>query len=451
MKSLFDSPEERSLIARLLPERPDAFLGQSHLMGSAAPLRSLLEARTFRSMVIHGPPGCGKSSFVHLAEHLLPFHFQLVRGSEGSAADLKKAIDQGKDYRRSGQPLILVIEEIDRFTRTQQGVLVPALDRGDILLLGLSYDNPVRFLLPPLVSRTLVFPFYPLCPENLESLLERARIFLVNEKKVKIEIEHDARSLLVRRAGGDGRKLLLVFEAMVVASGKSSGTLEIGMDQLARFEGSSGGLGRDLDSHYDLISAFIKSVRNHDPDASIHYLARMIETGEDPLFVARRLIVLASEDIGLANPGALPVAVSCLEAIRSIGMPEGRIPLAQTTLYLALSPKSNSAYKAVDRALGEVREGFFPPVPEFLKNVHLTDNAFRQDGSNPEEYRYPPDEPSGVSIQRYFSGNGVLYSPPLHPQGEEEEMIQRLLEWRRAKGRDAPTGSRDSESPDGEA
>ncbi|MHB1605203.1 MAG: AAA family ATPase [Leptospirales bacterium] len=429
----------------LLPDTADAFLGQSHLMGRNAPLRSFLERKTFRSMVIHGPPGCGKSSFVQLVERLLPFHFQIVRGAEGTAADLKKAIDLGRNYLRSGQKTILVIEEIDRFTRTQQDVLVPALERGDILLLGLSYDNPIRSLLPPLVSRVLIFLFYPLSPENLASLLERARLFLANEKKVRIEIDRAAQTLLVRRAGGDGRKLLLVFEAIVTAFGNSSGTLEIGLEQVARFEGSSGGLGRDPDTHYDLISAFIKSVRNHDPDASIHYLARMIETGEDPLFVARRLVVLASEDIGLANPAALPVAVSCLEAIRSIGMPEGRIPLAQTTLYLALSPKSNSAYKAIDRSLKEVREGFLPPVPEFLKNVHLPDTAPGQEGLQGGSYRYPPDEPSGVSPQRYFSGKGLLYSPPLHPNGEEAEMVRRLLGWLRAKGWAPPSGLADSE------
>lgn len=445
MKSLFDTPEDRPLPTRLMPEQPEAFLGQAHLMGADSPLKGLLEARTFRSMVIYGPPGCGKSSFVHLLECLLPFHFHVVRGSEGSVSDLKKVIDIGKDYRRSGQKTVLVIEEIDRFTRTQQDVLVPALERGDILLLGLSYDNPVRALLPPLVSRVLIFPFYALSTEDLGVLLERCRLFLERERGGTVEVEQDARSLLIRRSGGDGRKLVLVFEAIVAASRGGVSPLRIGADHVARFETLPGGIGRDRESHYDLISAFIKSVRNHDPDAAVHYLARMIETGEDPLFIARRLVVLASEDIGLANPVGLTVAVSCLEAIRSIGMPEGRIPLAQTTLYLALSPKSNSAYKAVERALTEVREGFLPPVPEFLKNVHLSGSTLWQESSERELYRYPPDDPSGVSPQTYFSGKTPLYLPPLLPAGEENEMRRRLLEWQRLKGRVSPSDPDKSE------
>ncbi|MHB1285463.1 MAG: AAA family ATPase [Leptospirales bacterium] len=442
MKSLFDIPEEDPFLSRMMPDQTDSFLGQTHLMGMGCPLKGILEAKTFRSMVIYGPPGCGKSSFVHLLQCVNAFHFEEVRGSEGTVADLKKAIDVGKDYRRSGQKTILVIEEIDRFTRNQQDVLIPALERGDVFLLGLSYENPARALLPPLVSRLLVFPFYPLSSQDLGILLERCRLFLERDQNRKIEVDQNARTLMIRRSGGDARKLLLVFEAMVAAQGEDVPVLRIGHEGVSRFLSLPGGVARDRESHFDLISAFIKSVRNHEPDAALHYLARMIESGEDPVYVARRLIVLAAEDVGLANPAALPLAVACLEAIRSIGMPEGRIPLSETTLYLTLSPKSNSAYKAVDRAIMEVREGFLPPVPEFLKNVHLPGGTLQGKPSGNESYQYPPDIPEGISSQIYFSGRSPLYLPPLNPTGSEVDMLDRLKDWEKAKARKSETGSR---------
>ncbi len=426
----------------MMPDQADSFLGQTHLMGLGCPLKGLLDAKSFRSMVIYGPPGCGKSSFVHLLQCVNAFRFEEVRGSEGTVADLKKAIETGKDYRRSGQKTILVIEEIDRFTRNQQDVLVPALERGDVLLLGLSYENPARALLPPLVSRLLIFPFYPLSSQDLGTLLDRCRLFLERAQGRKIEVDPEARTLMVRRSGGDARKLLLVFEAMVAALGEDVAVLRIDREGVSRFLSLPGGVARDHESHFDLISAFIKSVRNHEPDAALHYLARMIESGEDPIYVARRLIVLAAEDVGLANPAALPLTVACLEAIRSIGMPEGRIPLSETTLYLTLSPKSNSAYRAVDRAITEVREGFLPPVPEFLKNVHLPGGTLAGDPSGNETYQYPPDTPEGISSQKYFSGRNPIYLPPLKPTGLEEEMVDRLKGWEKAKAKKSGSSPR---------
>lgn len=432
MKSLFESPREIPFPALLLPETLKDFLGQPHLMGEKGYLRGLLERQTFRSMVIYGPPGCGKSSFVRILEKTLPFHFETVRAGEASGGDLRKAIDRALSFRQSGQEPLLVIEEIDRFTRVQQDALVPALERGDLKLLGLSFDNPVKALLPPLASRLLVFSFHPLDPTDLTALLEKGRIFLEKRQRIRILIDHGAHSILVRRAGGDGRKLLITLEGLL-AGKEDVGEVRIDAEMIRRMEGGTGGVFHDAETHYDLISAFIKSVRNHDPDAAVHYLARMLEAGEDPLFISRRLVILAAEDIGLANPMALPVAVACLEAVRSIGLPEARIPMAETTVYLALSLKSNSAYKAIDRALAEVREGFLPPVPAFLKNVQPPDHSGGIRTEEKEPYIYPHDAPGGVSRQSGLPEGHHIYRPGKNVRGEEQEMIRRLEEWRRIK------------------
>lgn len=428
-KSLFGPSIDALLTTRLLPDDKEDFLGQSHLMGPGRVLSGFLDAGTLRSMVLFGPPGCGKTSFVHLARSRLPFHFETVRGAEDGLPSLRKALEVGKSYREAGQQTIVVIEEIDRFTRSQQDVLVPYLERGDAILLGLSFDNPIRTLLPTLVSRTLLFPFYPLEPPDLAKLAEKGRILLEKDRAAPVRIESEAMDLLIRRAGGDGRKLLLALEALVLAHGGKSGPVRIDREEAERFEGLSGGLIHDGESHYDFISAFIKSVRNHDPDAALHYLARMIETGEDPLYVARRLVILASEDIGLANPGALTLAVACLDAVRSIGLPEARIPLAETTIYLALSPKSNSAYKAIGKAVKAVRGGFLPPVPDFLKNVHLRSETLWEEDGDPSAYVYPHDQETGVASQEYVPGNPRFYVPPASQKGDEEGMVERQKEW----------------------
>jgi putative ATPase len=414
----------------------EEFLGQPRLMGEGGVLRRLIMNRTFRSMVIYGPPGCGKSAFVHLSRKMLPYHFETVRAGEASGNDLRKSIDRGISYRQSGQECLLVIEEIDRFTRTQQDALVPALEREDIRLLGLSFDNPVKTLLPPLASRLLLFSFQPLSPENLSVLLERGRRFLERREGIPVRLSAEAVSFLVRRSGGDGRKLLITIDVLVSArKGEASGQeIVIDLAAVRRMDAVSGGVSLDRESHYNLISAFIKSVRNHDPDSAVHYLARMIDAGEDPVFIARRLVVLAAEDIGLANPLALTVSVACLEAVRSIGLPEARIVMAETALFLAMSPKSNSAYRAIDRALAEVRDGFLPPVPFFLRNVLPPSSV--QSGmlqEREESYLYPPDTPTGVSLQSGLPEGHTVYFPPEHLSGEESEMVRRLRDWKRLK------------------
>ena len=436
MKSLFEPASGQPLPSLLFPATLEEFLGQTRLMGEGGVLRRLVLNQMFRSMVIYGPPGCGKSAFVHLLKKTLPFHFEIVRAGEASGGDLRKAMDRGISYRQSGQECLLVIEEIDRFTRTQQDALVPALERGDLFLLGLSFDNPVRTLLPPLASRLLIFSFLPLSPEDLSILLERGRRFLEKRGGVPVRLSPEAVSLLIRRSGGDGRKLLILLETLT-SSRKGTGddgNIMIDLPAVRDMDAGIGGMFHDKESHYNLISAFIKSVRNHDPDAAIHYLARMIESGEDPVFIARRLVILAAEDIGLANPLALTVAVSCMEAVRSIGMPEGRIVMAEATLFLALSPKSNSAYRAIDQALGEVRDGFLPPVPSFLRNVLPPESI--QAGLSPgnkESYLYPPDAPQGVSPQSGLPKGHILYTPGEHPAGEESEMLERLMHWQSQK------------------
>lgn len=333
----------------------------------------------------------------------------------------------------------MIVDEIHTWSKSQQEVLLGGVETGQILLLGLSNASPYGVLIPPLASRVLLLPFHPLPDPDLRRLLSRGVLRLGEEGGRVVSLSETAADILVRYSAGDGRRLLSSCEGAYLAAlgkgraGTASGPVDIGeSDVLSVLQTAAQPYG-DKDSHYDIISAFIKSVRNYEVDAALHWLARMIEGGEDPLYIARRLVVLASEDVGLADPHALTQAVACYEAVSRIGLPEGRIPLALTTITLSLSPKSISAYRAIDRALEKVREGFTPPVPVHLKD-RTTKRGLTGVSGKDLEYLYPPDQPSGVSSQLYLPGRPEehrYYLP--EGRGREREMKERFEAVRRLR------------------
>lgn len=407
MKSIFgDGPPSlpfATLAARLWPESLDGplgFIGQD-VSKEGGVLRHVLETGFLRSLVLYGPPGCGKSAFIHLFFKLHKVCQTTLRGSETSASEIRQSIDRAKGDRKAGSRHVLVVEEIDRLGKTHQDLLIAPVDEGDIILIGLSNENPLRTFLPALASRVLSIKFRPLVPEEIGQILDRAILFLSGQSGRPVVISGIGRKLLLERSGGDARRMLGALEWAFEMDRSHSDQKEVVIAEASLLNGmgQTGGLYLDRENHFDLISSFIKSVRNHDPNGALHWLSRMIESGEDPLYIARRLIILASEDIGLAEPFALTMATSCLAAVSAIGLPEARIILSETTIYLALSPKSNAAYKAIDRSIQAVRDGFLPPVPIY----------FKREGKS--SYLYPPDQPKGISPQRSIPPEHNYYQP----------------------------------------
>jgi putative ATPase len=417
MKSLFgDGPASlpfASLAGRLWPESvdgPKGFFGQDSSREGVL-LRHVLKTGFLRSMVLYGPPGCGKSAFTRLLFKLHDIRQTTLRGSETSSSEIRQSIDRAKGDRKAGARHILVVEEIDRLGKTQQDLLIAPVDEGDVVLIGLSNENPLRTFLPALASRVLSIRFHALSHQEIARILDRALSFLSDQAALPIRMGDGGRKILIERSGGDARRMLGALEWAFDMDRAGSSGKEILIRESSILEGigQSGGLYFDRENHFDLISAFIKSVRNHDPDGALHWLARMIESGEDPLYVSRRLIILAAEDIGLADPFALTLATSCLSAVSAVGLPEARIILSETTIYLAMSPKSNSAYKAIDRAINAVRDGFLPPVPSHFKAQHRN------------TYLYPPDQPGGVSPQKSIPPGTSFYHAG--PNGWESRLI----------------------------
>lgn len=435
---------------RMRPSSLDEFVGQQALLGPQGLFRRFLSEGRWPSMVLFGPPGSGKSGFVDLLPRLLPdYTFGYLNATMPGVGDLRPELQRGEMRRREGGQHVVVVDEIHTWSKSQQEVLLSGVETGQILLLGISNTTPYAALIPPLASRLLLFPFQPLDGDALSRLLDQGLSRLLRESRgQEIRLEASARTLLVRYAGGDGRRLLLALEsAALLAASRAKPDQVIREDDVLAILSSAGQVYGDKDSHYDTISAFIKSVRNYDPDAALHWLARMVEGGEDPLYIARRLVILAAEDVGLADPQALTQAVSCYHAVREVGLPEGRIPLALTTVFLALSPKSTSAYQAIDRALADVRSGFVPPVPLYLRD-RTSKRAFaRGEAASPLDYLYPPDQPDGVSPQVHLpEGESRRYYDPMS-RGRERELKERYEAVRRIhEARISPDGGTPSPS-----
>jgi putative ATPase len=419
------------------PRTLDEFLGQGHLVGPGKVLRRAIEADQVPSMVLWGPPGSGKTTLANLIASLTSFHFEPVSAVTSGVADLRCIIAYARErLSLHDQRTILFIDEIHRFNKAQQDVVLPHVEDGTIILIGATTENPSFEVVSPLLSRSRVFTLHQLDDQHIRSLVERS---LADSERglggLNVALDPDAMDFLVNMSNGDARVALNTLElaaqsAVPGENGARRVTLAILEDALQRRAILYDCAG---DQHYDTISAFIKSVRGSDPDAALYWLGRMLEAGEDPLFIARRLIILAAEDIGLADPQALSIAVAAQQAVHLIGLPEGRIPLAEATVYLATCHKSNSAYAAFNAAMEDVQKTRNEPIPVHLRNAVTP--LMRGMGYG-KEYKYAHEYQGNFAAQEHLppSLQGRHYYHPVD-QGAEADAAQRLKKWRDAKAR----------------
>lgn len=379
------------------PRTLDAYVGQKHIVGKGAVLRSMIDSGRIASFILWGPPGVGKTTLAQIIANKLETPFYTLSAVTSGVKDVREVIEKARQNRffTTASP-ILFIDEIHRFSKSQQDSLLGAVEKGIVTLIGATTENPSFEVIRPLLSRCQLYVLKPLEREDLEELLHRA--VTEDEELRKRTIVLQETDAMLRYSGGDARKLLNILELVVESEGSDSITIT---DEMVANRLQQNPLAYDKggDMHYDIISAFIKSIRGSDPDAALYWLARMIEGGEDPKFIARRLVISASEDVGLANPNALLLANAAFDAVNKIGWPEGRIPLAEATVYLATSPKSNSAYLAVDEALACVRKTGNQPVPLHLRNAptQLMKSLGYHDG-----YKYAHDFPDHFVEQQYL-------------------------------------------------
>ena len=424
--------EQAPLAARMRPLTFDEFLGQEQIVGPGKVLRKAIEADQVPSLIFWGPPGSGKTTLAHLIASITRSHFESVSAVTSGVADLRRVIEEAKErLALHDQRTILFIDEIHRFNKAQQDVVLPHVENGTITLIGATTENPSFEVIAPLLSRSRVFTLHQLADEQVQAIVGRA---MTDPERglgtMKVDLPPNAMEFLVNMANGDARVAINALEMASFATkpgedGARRVTLETVEDALQRRAVLYDKAG---DQHYDTISAFIKSVRGSDPDAALYWLGRMIEAGEDPMFIVRRLVILASEDIGLADPSALSIAVAAQQAVHFIGMPEGRIPLAEATVYLAASPKSNSAYAGLNRAMEDVRKTRHEPVPLHLRNP--VTGLMKKMGYG-EEYKYSHDYEGHFVSQEYLPPalKGRRYFEPTD-QGAEREIAERVRRWR---------------------
>lgn len=399
------------LAVRMRPRSVEDLVGQAHLLTPGTPLRRLLDGDTGAtvSVILWGPPGTGKTTLAHLVSRATGARFIELSAVTAGVKDVREVIDGARAaLGMQGRRTVLFVDEVHRFSKTQQDALLPAVENGWVTLIAATTENPSFSVVTPLLSRSLLLTLQPLTEDDVAELLRRA-VADPRGLNGEVSLSDDALAHLVRLCGGDARRALTALEA-AAGLGDSIGLEEVEQavqQAMVRYD-------RAGDQHYDVISAFIKSVRGSDVDAALHYLARMIEAGEDPRFIARRLIILASEDIGLADPSALPTAIAAADAVAFIGMPEARLTLAHATIHLSLSPKSNAVIAAIDAAQADVRAGRAGAVPPHLRDAHYPGAKELGHG---REYRYPHDEPGGVAAQQYAPDELVArryYEPTAH-------------------------------------
>ena len=386
------------LAERLRPRSLDDYIGQKHLVGEGAVLRKMIDAGRISSFILWGPPGVGKTTLAQIIANKLQTQFYTLSAVTSGVKDVREVIERAQKGRffNEASP-ILFIDEIHRFSKSQQDSLLGAVEKGIVTLIGATTENPSFEVIRPLLSRCQLYVLKSLEKEDLQELLQRAITKDIILKERKIELKET--SAMMRYSGGDARKLLNILE-LVYESAPEEGDIEI-TDEIVTNCLQQNPLAYDKDGemHYDIISAFIKSIRGSDPDAAIYWLARMIEGGEDPAFIARRLVISASEDIGLANPNALLLANAAFDAVMKLGWPEGRIPLAEATVYLASSPKSNSAYMAINDAIQKVQETGNQPVPLHLRNAPTT---LMKDLGYSKGYKYAHDYEGNFVLQQFL-------------------------------------------------
>ena len=434
------------LAVRMRPAHVEELLGQQHLLAPGSPLRRLVQARPGdsrvgpSSVVLWGPPGVGKTSIAHLVAAVPGRRYRELSAVSAGVKDVRAVLDDARHARDGLEQAetVLFLDEIHRFSRSQQDALLPAVENRLVVLVAATTENPSFSVVAPLLSRSLVLTLRPLADADVEGLVDRA-VTDARGLGGTVILQAQARAHLVRLAGGDARKALTVLEAAAGAAlarteGEEPPVTVTLADAEAAVDVAAVRYDRDGDQHYDVASALIKSVRGSDVDAALHYLARMLEAGEDPRFVARRLMISAAEDVGMADPTALLTAVAAAQSVAMIGMPEARIVLGQAVVHLATAPKSNAAYLAVDAAIADVRSGRGGAVPAAMRDAHYSGASRLGHG---EGYRYSHDEPHGVAEQQYLPddlADRVYYRPT--DRGAESRLGTRLQRLRALLGRD---------------
>ena len=414
------------LAERLRPRTLDEYIGQQHLVGKGAVLRNMIESGHISSFILWGPPGVGKTTLAQIIANRLETPFYTLSAVTSGVKDVREVIEKAKNSRffSTASP-ILFIDEIHRFSKSQQDSLLGAVERGIVTLIGATTENPSFEVIRPLLSRCQLYILKSLEKADLEALLQRAITTDVELQKLDIRLTETA--ALMRFSGGDARKLLNILQ--LVVESESSQTIEI-TDALVENRLQQNPLAYDKqgEMHYDIISAFIKSIRGSDPDAALYWMARMIEGGEDPQFIARRLVISASEDIGLANPNALLLANAAFDTVMKIGWPEARIALAEACVYLATSPKSNSAYNGINSALQLVKQTGNLPVPLHLRNAPTS--LMKEIGYS-DGYKYPHDYPGNFTLQQYLPDEltDTRLWHAQHTPMEEKQYQQMLRLW----------------------
>ena len=414
------------LAARMRPRALEDLVGQDELIGPGKLLRRAIEADRLTSIILYGPPGCGKTSLAEVIARVTRRHFERASGVLSNVGALRELLQQARQRLHvTGRRTILFLDEIHRFNKAQQDVLLPYVEEGDITLIGATTHNPFFFINSPLTSRSQIFELQPIGEEAMAALLRRALTHPDGLGGLRVAAEDDALRWLARVCDGDARRALNALEIAALSTPPDAdGTVRLTRAALEESSQKKAVVyDHDEDGHYDTISAFIKSVRGSDPNAAVYWLAKMIYAGEDPRFIARRLIILASEDIGNADPRALSVAVAGLTAVDFVGLPEARIILGQVTTYLATAPKSNAAYLAIEAALADVREGRTLPVPKPLRDKSY--HGAKKLGH--VGYQYAHDHPDHFVAQEYAPTDKIYYAPT--NQGYEEIIARRIAAW----------------------
>lgn len=419
------------LAARMRPRTLAEYVGQQHILGPGMLLRRAIEADRLQSLIFYGPPGTGKTSLAQIIANQTRNHFERLSGVESNVADMRRVLAAASNrLANTGQPTILFVDEIHRFNKSQQDVLLPDVEAGHVRLIGATTHNPFFFVNSPLVSRSQIFELKAVSEEDLVNLLQRA---LVDTERglgfMRIQAQADALRHVARVSDGDARKALNALEIAVLTTPPGTdGVIVVDLPVAEQsIQKKAVVYDGDGDAHYDTISAFIKSMRGGDVDATLYWLAKMIHAGEDPRFISRRIVIHAAEDVGLADPMALVLAVAAHQAAEFIGWPEARIPIAEAAIYIAGAHKSNSVIQAIDAALEDVRSGRTLPVPAPLRDAHYEGARRLGHGTG---YQYAHEHPGHFVAQDYLGADRRYYEPT--EQGTEKKIKERVEKWREA-------------------